>query len=243
MPPPSVPPSPGEPARPDPIEPSEPAPAPDGKVLYDFSTSSMTAAVPEAAVQKKLLARVVGKYLPDGKECDTGFDGSPEDARKKGALKPYVTMARGAFTKAGGDEVAYLVDFNECGTGPTTGLVSTRRLVIEAAAAPGKTVVEHTFADDVTVTELLTALDVDGDGRHELLCLAPGVQRMGYFSTGAVLVSLAEASPKVLGSWTALESMCEGGEGEATRARISYTTKDGAPVFREEEVKGPCEKP
>jgi len=92
---------------------------PAGKqVLFDFRSGMYppSAKIPPAA-QKKILDALFPKYFKNESECDSAGDVPADLAQKRklGLMVPSVTTAvNGAFTAAGANQTAYLVQVREC---------------------------------------------------------------------------------------------------------------------------------
>src|SRR4030095_520246 len=129
-------------------------------VLYDFREYVDVKPKLIPGEERRLLNRLFPKYLKRGQRCDESaeFTKSEEDV-KAGQFRPAVeSVARGAFTKAGLQETAYLIGLWEC----HVGRFWTYRLVVVS----GNQIV---FNQEAPARLIRKVTDLDGDGLQELL--------------------------------------------------------------------------
>lgn len=170
------------------------APARTAEVLYDFvATPPRNEALAERAAADSLLQRFPHPTAGAGSRCDPNARGTPATERSGGVLFPTITTATGAFTRAGAEQTAYLVDY--CATG--VGQESLRRLLV----LEGREVLLDLRVADAE--RILLARDADGDERDELLLLQRTYSD-GRIGVLAQLVSFDAGRLRVRGRWDAL---------------------------------------
>ncbi len=203
-------------------------------VLYDFGPRDAWRA-PSATTEESaaLVARFPHPHAK-GKKCGLNYPTTPAKDRAQGTLLPRVTVVRGAFSRAGVEQAAYLVDY--CPTGD--GVPSTRRLLV---LENDKVVIDHELGRAEVGDEVLHAVDVTNDGLAELLLLAT-LYRPGTSSlTVATLLQIAPGKPRVLGRWDAIDhcSVLKNPD-ETTKHRITFRPDDATPSFRDKATTERC---
>jgi hypothetical protein len=133
-----------------------------------------------------------------------------------------VTRVAGAFSAANANETVYLIDYCH----------ALRRVVVLAGETA---VINHTIPTGVVGDRLVDAVDVDGDGREELLVAR---RHAGQGTAGAVteatLLRLAPDGPTEVAKWTALVECPAARDGQSmTTHTISFRRHEGVVRFRD----------
>lgn len=169
-----------------------------------------------------------------GRSCDPNRPGTRPDERMGGVLLPTITQVAGAFTRAGASEIAFLIDY--CPTG--SGVPRTRRLLVLEA---GVATFDHELLASEPFDEVLSASDLDGDGRAELLLTTSRFED-GRSMVDLSVVALRGAGPTTLGTWRAVVH-CNPREPRRTTLALHVRLDGGAPVFRDEVTTSRCVYP
>jgi len=187
--------------------------APD-TVVFDFTTDPAPRwNEPSQDEATELLRRFPHPHA-GGKTCDPNRPGTPANQRMGGQLLPRITTARAAITRTGAAQVVYLIDY--CPTGVR--VPRTRRLLVLDGT---KVALDHELPSAIPADELLATIDVDGDGRAELVATTTA-DRGGRNVVVAYLVSTTAARDlRLLGTWTALEHCTPGTYPEQIMHRVT----------------------
>ncbi|NUO49896.1 MAG: hypothetical protein HOV80_13660 [Polyangiaceae bacterium] len=207
-------------------------------LLYDFGPKdawrTKTLDVQET---EALVARFPHPHAKSGTTCGVNFPQTPRDARREGRLLANVTFVRGAFTRAGADQAAYLIDY--CATGDRQ--PRTRRLLVLEG---DKTEIDHELGQAELGEEALHAIDVTNDGIAELLLTTnkyrPGTSQLIIAS----LLQGAPGKPRIIAKWDAIDhcSVLKDPKVQTTR-RISFRVNGSTPVFRDTATTEKCFSP
>jgi hypothetical protein len=203
-------------------------------LLHDFGPRDAWR-TPSASTEESaaLVARFPHPHAK-GATCGLNYPTTPVKDRAQGTLLPRVTVVRGAFSRAGAEQSAFLVDY--CPTGDR--VPSTRRLLV---LENDKLVVDHELGRAEVGDEVLLSIDVTKDGLAELLLLAT-LYRPGTSSlTVATLMQIAPGKPRVLGRWDAIDhcSVLKNPD-ETTTHEISFRPDETAPSFRDKATTERC---
>jgi hypothetical protein len=187
-------------------------------VLYDFREYADEKPNLAPGEEARLFSRLFPKYLNPSQRCDESLEFAPsEEDVKSGQFRPAVhSVARGAFTKPGLHETAYLIGMWEC----HVGRFGTFRLVIVAGDSIA-------LNQEVPARLIRRVTDLDGDGIQELL-LEGGGTGTGVTETNARLVKLTQGRIQVLKDFheVAVDSCASGRpEDSITASVILYRSK------------------
>lgn len=198
----------------------------DGYLLvFDPHGSRVLGTPLYGVVAEKLLARFPHPRANPKAAC---WDSDPENRTRVPDGEPYVTAIAGSFSSAGAKEMAFMIDY--CPSG--LGLPATRRVIVLDG---DKLVLDQVLPDDAKGAQADLAIDVDGDGREELLA---GTSLVESGRTGVVEVTLLRLAPgnlKQLGTWSAYEKCGTPHKrpGELTTSHtIWLRMKDSVPTSR-----------
>ena len=200
-------------------------PTPEAVVLYDFRNYVPVKPKLAPGEERRLLSRLFPKYLKGKQRCDESaeFTKSEEDV-EAGQFRPEVeSVARGAFTKAGLQESAYLIGMWEC----HVARFWTYRLVV---LSENKIV----FNQEAPADLIRKVTDLDGDGLQEML-LEGGGTGTGITETNARLVSLSQGRLQVLKDFheVSVDSCAGGGPKDSILAAVITYQPKGAGVLPE----------
>ncbi len=213
--------------------PAAPKPAKE-RVLVDFRVRDAARAEGPGDEESAALVRAFPHPHAAGERCDPNRPGTPPGERMGGTLWPRVTQVAGAFTRPGAKELAFLIDY--CLTG--VGAPRTRRLLVLEA---GKVTFDHELLATEPFDEALSASDLDGDGRDELL-LTTSIFEDARSKVDLSVVSLRGAALATLGTWRAVEH-CDPRHAERIELVLHVRAERGAPAFRAEHTTTPCVYP
>ncbi|MDI3282211.1 hypothetical protein QHF83_02780 [Polyangium sp. 15x6] len=213
-------------------------PNPAGEVLlYDFTPDdALRWKEPPRAEFDELVKRFPHPHAAKDSRCGPDSPSTPPEQQAKGILLPHITTVRGAFTRPRSTQSAYLIEYCSTGNGqPHT----VRLLVLQDDSVE----LDLELAGDLHIGEVQHAVDVDGDGRDEVVLTSSLYrQREGQSVTGAVLYRLGPGAPGVIGKWTAVEH-CYIGHDDMLAHRIYYRMKHDVLSFRDETIKKHCYYP
>jgi hypothetical protein len=213
------------------------------QVIYDGRRPDRGAA-PEISNEPKLSPeeqkKILSALLPDG------FTASQEQCKKGDPKATYETIraqARGSFTKAGANEVIYLVESTFC----EPDQAESSHMHYLALFSDGALVTK--FLGDVMGetyqeffgTRIAAVVDVGTDGIQEVLALTGGAGQ-GAYNEIARLYTLQDAH---IGTMRVFDEVytdeCGSGEPDSTiTARVISLTPGARPRFRSEDYKAPC---
>lgn len=188
------------------------------------------------AEQESVLHRVFPKYLTDQAQC-RGDSANLADARAHGDIVPAVqTKVTGSFTVPKAEQTLYVVFVGECGATHADNWGSQMLVVLEHDVVVARAPMEGGAS-------LQRALDLDGDGRHELVLLT-GFTNQGSTIESAKLIRVDRSTLETVKDFGQVaEDNCASGLGRPSRRveMIRATIKPGEPpLFRTEETKRPC---
>ncbi len=225
---------------------ASPSPAPPTvppgteQLLYDFGApDAWRTHEPARDEADALLARFPHPHAQPGTVCDPNLPGTPAKSRLGGRLLPGLSVVRGAFTRPGAQQSAFFIDY--CLTG--VGQPRTRRLlVLEGERVEVDAVMPATpIADGV-----LAAVDVDLDGRAELLLTASIFRPETSQLQTATLLQVAPGAPRVLGSWDVIDHCSVRKQpDQETVHRLGFIAgaSAGAPTFTDHATTRACYYP
>lgn len=229
---------PASPAAPSP-SPAPPTVAPGAEhLLYDFGApDAWRTHEPTRAEADALLARFPHPHAAPASVCDPNLPGTPAGSRLGGRLMPGLSVVRGAFTRPAAAQSAFFIDY--CLTG--VGQPRTQRLLVLEG---DRVELDYLVPASLRVDGVLAAVDVDLDGRAELLLTAsifrPGTSQLQT----ATLLELGPAVPRVLGSWDVIDHCSVSKQpDQETVHRLGFSVGAGAPTFTDQATTRPCYYP
>ena len=191
-------------------------------ILYDYGRELEAPSGLSAAQETALLASLFPTALRSASACHPRAEGTtPDELRASGQFAPTLAgVARGAFTRAGVVETAYLVRRNECELFGFEQPGSSQLVILAHGVPVARAELEDTMIDATS--------DLDGDGKNELLVSSSNMHT-GLIVSRAELVRLDDGKlVQVREFGRVLEDACPGALANPTRtaALLTYEPAD-----------------
>lgn len=200
-------------------------------LLHDFSRRAGGGSSLNGLEVEGLVARFPHPEAKAGTTCRAN---DPNEPQKK-VQESFATAIAGSFSAAGAKEMAFLIDY--CPTG--LGVPRTRRVIVLDG---DKVVLDHVLPANTKGEWADLAIDIDGDGREEILATS-NIFRPGRSTlTEATLLRVAPGKLAVLGAWAVIDhcSTVYKKPDDVTSHTISYRLNNGVPSFRDVAKTEPC---
>jgi hypothetical protein len=192
-------------------------------LLHDFSKRGGSGSSLNGIQSGLLVARFPHPKAKPGTTCRANDPNEPT----KTVEEPFTSAIAGSFSSAGAKEVAFFIDY--CPTG--LGQPRTRRVVVIDG---DKLVIDYVLPATARGEWADLAIDVDGDGREEILATSIIWRPDRPTVTEATLLRLAP-KPAVLGAWKVIDhcDQFKKNPDTTTTHTISWRMKDGVASFRD----------
>lgn len=204
-------------------------------VVHDFNDKdSSQHHEPSYEQRDALLARFPHPKAAAGSKCVPEYPSTPPKPPSPGSLGATMSLTQGAFTRVDAKQSAFVIDY--CPTG--NGQPLTRRLLIFDGS---KLELDFVFPDSLRAEAVISSVDVDFDGRSELVLSDSEFRPPTSQLTTMTLLKVAPDAPRVLGTWTGADHCSvRKSPNEETLHRITFVFSEGNVRFTDVATTEPC---